>query len=150
MTKQKIQIPENTLLFNYVKSGILSTNLLQQAVNRVYDGYGEAIGNGLTFGTSSDAPIRFNTRGVTLKDLQQVIPDLSDDVTELPDIIGLTWDDLELRPMLKDVVLAYGRQQRDFKLIDQILNLDDVNVSFEVVDYQVWLNADTDKTINVQ
>lgn len=140
-----INIPRDTVTYQAVKSAILSENMLQQAVNRFRDGYGEHLLDNLVFGDTNQAPFRFTTAGLTFDEINQLVPNRYKSVLDVPSVVGLTWDELELRPMLYDIAYAYQRQQRDYGQLYQLLGQPDALVSFMAHD-----NGDVDLVIDEQ
>lgn len=140
-----INIPRDTATYRAVKSAILSENMLQQAVNRFRDGYGEHLLDNLVFGDTNQAPFRFTTAGLTFDEINQLVPNRYKSVLDVPSVVGLTWDELELRPMLYDIAYAYQRQQRDYGQLYQLLGQPDALVSFMAHD-----NGDVDLIIDEQ
>lgn len=140
-----INIPRDTVTYQAVKSAILSENMLQQAVNRFRDGYGEHLLDNLVFGDTNQAPFRFTTAGLTFDEINQLVPNRYKSALDVPSVVGLTWDELELRPMLYDIAYAYQRQQRDYGQLYQLLGQPDALVSFMAHD-----NGDVDLVIDEQ
>ena len=140
-----INIPRDTVTYQAVKSAILSENMLQQAVNRFRDGYGEHLLDNLVFGDTNQAPFRFTTAGLTFDEINQLVPNRYKSVLDVPSVVGLTWDELELRPMLYDIAYAYQRQQRDYGQLYQLLGQPDALVSFMAHE-----NGDIDLVIDEQ
>ena len=140
-----INIPRDTITYQAVKSAILSENMLQQAVNRFRDGYGEHLLDNLVFGDTNQAPFRFTTAGLTFDEINQLVPNRHKNPWDLPAVIGLTWDELALRPMLYDIAYAYQRQQRDYGQLYSLLGQPDVLVNFMAHD-----NGDVDLIIDKQ
>ena len=140
-----INIPRDTITYRAVKSAILSENMLQQAVNRFRDGYGEHLLDNLVFGDTNQAPFRFTTAGLTFDEINQLVPNRYKNPWDLPAVIGLTWDELALRPMLYDIAYAYQRQQRDYGQLYLLLGQPDALVNFMAHD-----NGDVDLIIDEQ
>lgn len=140
-----INIPRDTVTYQAVKSAILSENMLQQAVNRFRDGYGEHLLDNLVFGDTNQAPFRFTTAGLTFDEINQLVPNRYTNPWDLPAVIGLTWDELALRPMLYDIAYAYQRQQRDYGQLYLLLGQPDALVNFMAHD-----NGDVDLIIDEQ
>lgn len=140
-----INIPRDTVTYQAVKSAILSENMLQQAVNRFRDGYGEHLLDNLVFGDTNQAPFRFTTAGLTFDEINRLVPNRYKSALDVPSVVGLTWDELELRPMLYDIAYAYQRQQRDYGQLYQLLGQPDALVSFMAHD-----NGDVDLVVDEQ
>lgn len=140
-----INIPRDTVTYQAVKSAILSENMLQQAVNRFRDGYGEHLLDNLVFGDTNQAPFRFTTAGLTFDEINQLVPNRYKSALDVPSVVGLTWDELALRPMLYDIAYAYQRQQRDYGQLYLLLGQPDALVNFMAHD-----NGDVDLVIDEQ
>lgn len=134
MTNILINIPRETVLYPAVKSAILSENMLQQAVNRFRDGYGERLTNNLVFDNENGAPFRFTTAGLTFDEINMLVPNRYKSPLDVPLVVGLTWADLDQRPMVYDLAYAYNRQQRDYARLYDLLGQPKTPVSFETHD----------------